>query len=213
MKNNSIFAGTTLNERLYLSGQMNAFDKAIKHDNRLVAYNILRQLKVDEPSIIQSVGHLKENLNFPNPWNFNNVNSNCLLNEYSSSLNYTSLKTISPLAPLSGKCDLEIIGNSNVVKKIQFEQLCAGPAVWNINGLKVAIPIWTKTFLGGKLRQIAVLDLKRQSFIIYKKKFRVLDLNTFENNLIKGHDSPLHKTKTVDFDLIKQPVQFILQLR
>jgi hypothetical protein len=40
----------TVNERLYVSGLMNEFDKSKKHDKVKAAY-ILELLKVDKPSI------------------------------------------------------------------------------------------------------------------------------------------------------------------
>ena len=42
--------GMTVNERLFVSGLMNEFDKCVKHD-KTRAKQILRWLKVDEPSI------------------------------------------------------------------------------------------------------------------------------------------------------------------
>ena len=49
-RNNSGFLGTTVNERLYLSGLMEEFEIA-KKQNKKLAKDILRWLKVDKQSI------------------------------------------------------------------------------------------------------------------------------------------------------------------
>lgn len=46
--------GTTVNERLYISGLLDEFDKAMKKD-KIKAREILKALKVDEKSIDQIV--------------------------------------------------------------------------------------------------------------------------------------------------------------
>jgi hypothetical protein len=209
MNNPEIFNGTTVNERLYLSGMMDKFDRAIKNENRNIAYRILRELKVDEPSIISIVGYTKENLQYPNAWDFPNENSNGLNNENNATLEYSNLNEIGMGAPISGICKLA----KNGINDILIDNNCGGPAVWNEIGLKVAIPIWEKSFLKGTFQRIGILDLKRNTLTKYKKKYRVLNLGTFNNNVIKGFDSPIHKTKIVEFDINIEPIESTIGIK
>lgn len=54
--NIEIFKGTTVNERLYLSGMLSEFENALKSEKRENSYKILRDLEVDKKSIISIVG-------------------------------------------------------------------------------------------------------------------------------------------------------------
>jgi len=208
MNNPEIFEGTKVNERLYLSGMMNEFDKAIKKDNRNIAYKILRELKVDEPSIILIVGYTKENMKYPNAWDFPNEISNKLKNENNATLEYSNLYEIGMGAPISGICKL----NKNVGNIIIADN-CGGPALWNESGLKLAIPIWENSFLRGKIQKIGIVDLEKNTLTKYKKKFRVLNLESFNNNKITGIDSPIHKSKTIEFNIENEKVEKIIEIK
>ena len=208
MNNPEIFEGTTVNERLYLSGMMNEFDKAIKKDNRNIAYKILRELKVDEPSIILIVGYTKENMKYPNAWDFPNEISNKLKNENNATLEYSNLYEIGMGAPISGICKLNKNGGNIIIA-----DNCGGPALWNESGLKLAIPIWENSFLRGKIQKIGIVDLEKNTLTKYKKKFRVLNLESFNNNKITGIDSPIHKSKTIEFNIENEKVEKIIEIK
>jgi hypothetical protein len=209
MNNPDIFKGTTVNERLYLSGMMVEFDRAIKNNNRNTAYRILRELKVDEPSIISIVGYTNENLQYPNAWDFPNENSNGLNNDEKAILEYSDLNEIGMGAPLRGICRIK----SNKNKSILIDNNCGGPAIWTKNGLKIAIPIWEKSFFSGTFQRIGIVDLKNQTLTKYKKKFRVLDLKSFSGNLIFGIDSPIHKMKTIEFNYENEPIEKVVGIK
>ena len=179
MNNSEIFKGTTVNERLHLSGKINEFDRAIKKDNRNIAYRILRELKVDEPSIILTVGYIKENMKYPNAWDFPNEISNKLKNENNATLEYSNLYEIGMGAPISGNCKLNKNGGNIIIGNN-----CGGPALWNESGLKLAIPIWEKSLFKGKIQKIGIVDLEKNTLTKYKKKFRVLNLETFKKNFM-----------------------------
>ncbi len=49
------YAGMTVNERLYLSGQLKEFDAAIDCKDKAKLIEILRDIEVDEPSIQKTV--------------------------------------------------------------------------------------------------------------------------------------------------------------
>ena len=209
MNNSKIFKGTTVNERLYLSGKLNEFDRAIKNDNRNTAYRILRELKVDEPSIILIVGYTKENMKYPNAWDFPNENSNKLKNENNATLEYSNLYEIGMGAPISGICKLNKRGEDFVL----IGNNCGGPALWNESGLKIAIPIWENSFFKGKIQKIGIFDLEKNTLTKYKKKFRVLNLETFNKNTIKGIDSPIHKSKNIEFNIENEKIEKIIEIK
>jgi hypothetical protein len=209
-KANSVIGigGMTGNERLYASGLINLFDKAKKNDKYL-ARTILQALKFDELSISRIIGYSTDSLKYPNSWDFPNENSNGLNNDNIATLEYSNLNEIGMGAPISGICNL----NKKGVNKIIIGKNCGGPAVWNEVGLKIAIPIWDKSFFKGTYQRIGVVDLEKQTLTKYKKKFRVLDLRTFNNNLIKGVDSPIHKMETVEFDINNEPIKTTIGIK
>ncbi len=200
--------GMTGNERLWESGLMNEFDRVRKTDKRL-AHIILQALKFDELSIIRMVGNSIETLKYPNPWDFSNENPNRIDGKNKASLKYSNLNEIGMGAPIGGLCQLEKSGVNNIV----IDKLCGGPAIWNENGLEVAIPIWDKSFFKGTFQRIGIVNLEKLTLTKFKKKFNILDLRTFNKNQIKGFDSPINRTKPVEFDIEKQPIERIIKIK
>jgi len=209
-KANSVtgIGGMTGNERLYASGLMDVFDKAKKKDKYL-ARTILQALGFDELSIGQIVGYSIDSLKYPNAWDFPNENSNGKDNENKATLEYSNLNEIGMGAPLSGICRVKINENNSVL----IENNCGGPAIWTRNGLKIAIPIWERSFFEGKFQRIGIVDLKKFTLTKYKKKFRALDLRSFSGNLIIGFDSPIHRMKTVQFDYENEPIEKVIGIK
>ena len=148
-------------------------------------------------------------LKYPNAWDFPNNNSNGLNNENQAVLEYSNLNEIAMGAPIGGICKL----TTNQLKKVLINKWCGGPAIWNEDGLKVAIPIWDNSLFNGTFQRIGIVDLKKQTLTKYKKKFKVLDLRSFNNNLIKGIDSPIHKMEIVDFDINNEPVDSSIDIK
>ena len=209
-KANSVIGieGMTGNERLFASGLMDSFDKAKKNDKYL-ARTILQALKFDELSINRIIGYSIDSLKYPNAWDFPNENSNGLNNDEKAILEYSDLNEIGMGAPLRGICQIK----TNENKSILIGNNCGGPAIWTTNGLKIAIPIWEKSFFSGTFQRIGVVDLKKQTLTKYKKKFRVLDLRSFSGNLILGIDSPIHRMKTVEFDYENEPIEKVVGIK
>ncbi len=137
---------------------------------------------------------------YPNPWDFYNGNKELTSPDGLNRIEYYDLGEISMGAPLAGFCQLI---NQNG-EKIKLSGRFGGPAIWNTDGTKIAIPTWTRKFLKGTVQQISVLDIKKQEIIRFKKVFDVLDLRTFDQDEICGYDSPIYKTRTVKFDLTKE---------
>ena len=199
--------GMTGNERLYVSGLMDLFDRA-KRKDKYLARIILQALKFDELSIGRIVGFSIESLKHPNPWDFPNENSNDLENDKKAILKYLNLNEIGMGAPLRGVCNLKIND-----KEVLIDKNCGGPTVWTRNGQKVAIPIWDKSFFRGPFQRIGIVDLKKQTLTKYKKKFSVLDLRSFSGNFILGFDSPIHRIKKLEFDYINEPIEKIIEIK
>ncbi len=74
---------------------------------------------------------------------------------------------------------------------------CNPSAVWSTNSQYLAIPQWTDK----KMQKLVVIDTKSGKLTISKKTFNVLVLNSFNNNIISGIDSPNTKNEefTIDF--------------
>jgi hypothetical protein len=99
--------------------------------------------------------------------------------------------------PLSGKAFW--VDKDN--KTLLLNDKCGGPPIWDKQGLRCAIPVWTKSILSGATQQIAILDTISKLFTIYKTTYHVLDLRNFDNNFISGYDSPIHNPRQFNFDL------------
>lgn len=140
--------------------------------------------------------------NYPNPWNFYNENKELISPDGLNKIEYYDLGEIAMGAPLGGYCEWK----NQSGKKIKLNGWFGGPAIWNTNGTKIAIPTWTKKFLKGTVQQISILDIEKREIIRFKKIFSVLDLRTFDQNEICGYDSPIYRTKTVKFDLTKERI-------
>ena len=115
---------------------------------------------------------------------------------------YGELLEIAMGAPLGGQAYL-VTGD----KKLFIDSWCSGPPIWNSKGNKVAIPKWTRTFWKGTLQQLIVIDLVTADKTIFKRKFDVLDLRSFDKNKIYGYDSPRHKPKTFEFDIDQEKIE------
>lgn len=58
MNEDENMAGMTVNERLFVCGLLPVFDEAVKDRDRERVAEILRQVKVDEPSIKLTISRL-----------------------------------------------------------------------------------------------------------------------------------------------------------
>ena len=148
-------------------------------------------------------------LKYPNAWDFPNNNSNGLKDENKAVLEYSNINEIAMGAPIGGICKL----TTSQLNKILIDKWCGGPAIWNEDGLKVAIPIWDNSLFNGTFQRIGIVDLKKQTLTKYKKKFKVLDLRSFTNNVIKGIDSPINKMKIVEFDINNEPIESSIAIK
>lgn len=133
---------------------------------------------------------------YPNPWDFDNSDSQLVAPDGVNKLVYSELGEIAMGGPLGGYCNW--VNND---RNTNIGTWCAGPALWNSEGTMAAIPLWTRTLWKGTRQRIAILRIETNELTTFKQLFDVLDLRSFTNNKIYGYDSPIHNTKTVDFDI------------
>nr|WP_314498775.1 hypothetical protein [uncultured Chryseobacterium sp.] len=139
-----------------------------------------------------------------NPWNFCNTEKSMISPNGLYKAVYYNLNEIAMGAPLGGPCCVETSGGV----KIKLHDWCGGPPVWEKNGLLLTIPVWTRNALQGTFQQIAVMDMITEKLTVFKRTFRVLDLQSFEESIIKGCDSPVYHPQTVHFNTELEPIDF-----
>src|SRR6478736_9549914 len=145
----------------------------------------------------------KTESSYPKPWIFENADEQMFSPDRQFRIEYGTLIEFVQGSPLAGKCFL--VDNSG--GKHLINKLCGGPPIWSAEGNKVAIPVWKRTFLKGTIQKILIIDINNKECTLFRKKFRVLDLKSFNKNIIYGIDSPVHKTDEVHFDLNKETVE------
>lgn len=145
---------------------------------------------------------------YPNPWDFHNIDKTLVSSDNFHKVVYYDLNEIAMGAPIGGQCFLETNDN----KKVKIHNWCGGPPAWETDGQLIAIPIWTRKFLKGTVQKIGVLDTKTMELKIFAKTFGVLDLRSFNKTTIYGYDSPIHKTKTVTFEIQNEKIETTIKL-
>ena len=145
---------------------------------------------------------------YPNPWNFSNSDKNLFSFDKKYKIEYGELYEIGMGAPLSGECYL--VDSEN--KKILLNNWCAGPIVWETNSHKLLLPIWSKSFFKGTVQKIAIADILKKEITIYTQTFNVLDIRTFDENIISGYDSPIYKTKVLNLDVTKMEIEVVKKI-
>ncbi len=138
-----------------------------------------------------------------NPWHFSNTDKNLYSPDGIYKIEFYELSEIAMGAPLGGTCYL-IFDD----KKIKLADWCGVPIIWNKNGNKIALPIWTKK----RKQKIAIVDIVNLTITIYKREFRVLQFQNFIENSLLGVDSPIYMPKKVNFDIDKEEVEKIKEL-
>ena len=141
-------------------------------------------------------------LRSPHPWDFDNSHAQLVSVDGKNKIQYGELSEIGMGAPLGGSCFwVDAEGSEHWV-----DDWCAGPPIWNSDGTKAAIPAWSRKFFGRSIQQVMVLGIVKKEVLRYEPEFRLLDLRSFDGHHIYGYDSPVYKTKTLDFDLSKEKV-------
>ena len=143
-----------------------------------------------------------------NPWQFRNTDKALVSPDGSQKLVYYDLSEIAMGAPIGGPCFLESDGHP----KIKINDWCAGPPVWEKAGRLLAVTIWTRNAESGITQRIGIVDTHKLTLTVFKKKFRVLDLRSFDRTIVAGYDSLLHNPEKVLFDIEEEDTEAIVQL-
>jgi hypothetical protein len=142
---------------------------------------------------------------YPNPWDFSNNHNDLVSPDGQFRIEFGELSEIAMGAPVGGECFLVYPDNS----KVKLSDWAGGPVVWQIQGGKVAFPVWTRA----REQKIAVADINARTLTIYSHTFRVLDMKTFDQGIITGLDSPIHRTTAIDFDTTKENIEKVKQFK
>jgi hypothetical protein len=138
------------------------------------------------------------NNEYPNPWNFSNIDKNLISPNGLYKVEFGNLNEIAMGAPIGGECYL----NFNNLK-YKLNEWCSGPILWNNLSSKIALPIWTEN----RTQKIEIVDIIELKITTYTREFRVLHLHSFVDNLVQGIDSPIQTTKILYFDLDKEEIE------
>jgi len=130
-----------------------------------------------------------------NPWSFSNADKNLESPDGICKIALEHIHELAMSAPLTAIGYL-IIEH----EKIKISDYCGGPVVWDRNGRRVAIPIWTAQLT----QQIAVVDVDQRMITTYRKKFSVLHLTDFTDNHLIGSDGPSEKCEKINFSLANE---------
>lgn len=145
---------------------------------------------------------------YPDPWGFHNTDKKLFSFTGDYRLEYYNLNEIAMGAPLGGKCFVI----TKEKKQIKIGDWVAGPPIWETSTNLVAVPIWTNTLLKGTMQKIMLVDLDLRKLIIYSEIFNVLDLKSFDKNMIYGYDSPIYRKTEVSFDIDKSKIERVSDL-
>ncbi len=143
------------------------------------------------------------NNEYPNPWNFSNIDKNLLSPNGEYKIEFGELYEIAMGAPIGGECYL-----MHENKKLKLNEWCGGPIIWNESSYKIALPIWTKL----RNQKISIVDINNQTITTFKKEFRVLHFKKFIDNNLFGLDSPIYMTTQLNFNIDKEDVETIKRL-
>lgn len=144
------------------------------------------------------------NIEYPNPWNFSNIDKNLLSPNGKYKIEFVDLYEIAMGGPIGGECYL-LFEN----KKIKLNGFCGGPIIWNETNEKIALPIWTKN----RNQKIAIVDAFNFTITTFKKEFSVLHFSKFIDNNLIGIDSPIYMTTKLNFDILKEEIETIKPLK
>ncbi|WP_140619435.1 hypothetical protein [Pontibacter mangrovi] len=138
-----------------------------------------------------------------NPWTFDNADEHMFSLDKQNRIEYSELLELAMGSPLAGKCYW--CGSNK--RRYKIGSLCGGPPIWNPEGNMVAIPVWNRTLFKGTIQQLVVIDVIKCEWTLYKRSFRVLDLRSFQNEIISGYDSPIYDTTSLHFDINREEIE------
>ena len=121
---------------------------------------------------------------------------------------YASLSEIGMGGPLRGPC----FWGEPDSEEVLVHENCGGPPVWQKQGDYFAIPIWKSSWLYGWTARLGIVALSSRKLILFRKSFRVLQLEDFGGYLVTGIDSPIYYPKALRFDMSMAAIERIIPL-
>lgn len=144
------------------------------------------------------------NIDYPNPWNFDNTDENLISPDGKYKIQFGDLYEIAMGGPVSGNCLLVFQG-----KKIILNDWTGGPVLCNKESNKIALPIWTEN----RNQKIGLADVSNWTLSIIREEFSVIHFKHFEKNILNGIDSPISSPSTFSFDIEKEEIEIIKRLK
>lgn len=76
---------------------------------------------------------------------------------------------------------------------------CSPSMVWSHDSVYLAVPVWTHE----RMQKLAVISVENRRVVYVGGIYRVLQLESFNNGVIRGIDSPIHRPEKVEIDVRK----------
>jgi hypothetical protein len=109
---------------------------------------------------------------------------------------YTDLYHNEDSSLLAGKCYLESVGI-----KSYLGETFSGPPVWSDDSMYIAIPRWITSFQPGYLQKLYIMNVLTRKIWQSMEEFRVLNLISFNGQVIYGTDSPNYRPKQIEISI------------
>lgn len=88
------------------------------------------------------------------------------------------------------------VGNLEISNGI-FVESCNPSMVWSSDSTQLAIPQWTND----RKQQILIIDVQRRLISCSTDVYRVLELHSFDGQIVRGVDSPYHLPVVIEVDV------------
>jgi hypothetical protein len=142
----------------------------------------------------------------PDPWNFADEVSTVYSPNGTQRLEYRELYEKSQGGPLSGNCFWVTVHG----QRVQLPGSCGGPPVWEPQGYRVVLPLWSTSW--GADQQLTILDTQLRKLAVFRQGFDLLCLQSFNGLLVSGLDNPIYKPRPVNFNAGAEAIQRIFEL-
>lgn len=137
------------------------------------------------------------------PWRFPEAHS-CSISQ--QSLVYRGLGEIGQGGPLIGVC----FWHDAHGQQIELPGSYGGPPIWEPLCYRVALPLWSRGLFEDQ--QLAILDTQLRKLVVFRRGFRVLQLQSFDGLQITGIDSPIYNPRPVSFDAGVEAIKRVFEL-
>ena len=143
------------------------------------------------------------------PWCFGNDGQNFPSPDYKQWLEYDTLSEFGQGSPVHGPCYWVTANGARTL----LHKRCGGPPVWDNLGCKVALPLWERHWFRGFIARIGVLDITTAELTILAPRFRVLHLQSFDDLIVRGIDSPIWQPKDLAINIAATAKRVVYALR